>query len=320
MTAPSAFCRFGRVGRRLRGSGAVLLGLLLAAFTGRGDPTVALAQVVPYNPYADSQDPTPPVLPDGTIHWGTFFKSPAIQKAYERLWNLGACRNTNKAITIPVENNKLSIDSLPEDEFRGVVKGVTGTNAGGAVAFVHTPSDGSGPVERVALLHPAGVSHVDVNGTSPVSLLAPGMVVRFQANVDGKGRASSPIRVLHVATPAADAKPTAVTPGIDEMIVGKVVQLKRGTLSVRVDAGKIRRLTLPLADDAVVEVATTQIGIVRPGDVIEIKGRLWAGEGALGDGTVFADRVTVTKTAPHAAESAGKRPGEKADAGILGAR
>lgn len=303
------------VGDPSTGSRAILVGLMLVV-AGNGDLPVVHGQVAPYNPYADSQDPTPPVLPDGTLHWGTFFKSAAIQKAYERLWNLGACRNTNKAITIPVENNKLSIDSLPEDEFRGVVQAVTGTNAGGAVAFLQMPKDGSAGVERVALLHPAGVSRVDVAGTAGVSLLVPGMVVRFQANVDSKGKGTAPIHVLHVATPSAEAKPTAVTPGLDEMVIGKVVHMKRGILSVRVDAGKIRRLTLPLADDAVVEVATSQIALIRPGDAIEIKGRLWTGEGALGDGTVFADQLTVTKKA----SAAGGSPGEHADAADLGAR
>ena len=315
MRSPKAPRHSRLVGDPSTGSRAILVGLMLVV-AGNGDLPVVRGQVVPYNPYADSQDPTPPVLPDGTLHWGSFFKSAAIQKAYERLWNLGACRNTNKAITIPVENNKLSIDSLPEDEFRGVVQAVTGTNAGGAVAFLQTPKDGSGGVERVALLHPAGVSRVDVSGTAGVSLLAPGMVVRFQANVDAKGRGTAPIRVLHVATPSAEAKPTAVTPGLDEMVIGKVVQMKRGILSVRVDAGKIRRLTLPLAEDAVVEVATSQIGLIRPGDAIEIKGRLWTGEGALGDGTVFADQLTVTKKA----SAAGGASGEHADAADLGAR
>lgn len=307
--------RNGRFVRHVRASGMAILGLL-AAHAGSGTMPVAPAQVVPYNPYADSQDPTPPVLPDGTIHWGTFFKSAAIQKAYERLWNLGACRNTNKAITVPVENNKLSIDSLPEGDFRGVVKGVTGGNAGGAVAFLQTSDDGSGAMERVALLHPAGVSRVDVSGTAGPGLLAPGMIVRFQANVDGRGRAATPIRVIHVSTPSGESKPTAITPGIDEMIVGKVVQLRKGTLSVRVDAGKIRRLTMTLAEDAVVEVATSEIGLIRPGDVVEIKGRLWTGEGALGDGTVFADSLHVTK----AFDPAGGDPGRKADAGALGVR
>ena len=289
-------CR-GRRSRRLFREGALtVLGGALLAF-GCGSP--AQSQVVPYNPYADSQDPTPPVLADGTIHWGTFYKSAAMQKAYERLWNLGACRNTNKAITIPVENNRLKIDTLPQSTFRGVVKAVTGGNSGGMVAFVESPSDGSHPLERVALLHPAGVSRVDVTGTAPPSFLTPGMAVRFQATVDAKGRSREPLAVIHVVAPAADAKPVAVTADREELIVGKVVSIKRGTLSVRVDAGKIRRLTLPLTEDAEVRVA---------GDAIEIEGRLWTGEGALGDGSVFADRVTVLKKGPARTEAAMSAP------------
>ena len=282
-----------------RGGVITLSGVILALVTGLAAPAV-IAQVPAYNPYADSQDPMPPVLPDGTIHGGTFYKSAAIQKAYERLWNLGACRNTNKAITIPVENNKLAIDSLPESDFRGVVRAVTGTNAGGALAFVQASADADAGTERIALLHPAGVTKVEVTGDAPVSLLAPGMAVRFQATVDSKGRSSTPIRVLHVVAPATDAKPAAVTPDTEELIVGRVVQVKRGTLTVRVDAGKIRRLTLPLAADAVVNVAASQVGLASPGDSVEIKGRLWTGDGALGDGTVFADRIIVTKTIPGA--------------------
>lgn len=262
-------------------------------------PATAEAQVVPYNPYADSQDPTPAVLPDGTIHWGTFYKSAAIQKAYERLWNLGACRNTNKAITIPVENNRLKIDSLPEGEFRGIVTAVTGTNSGGAVAFVEASGDVSGAAERVALLHPAGVSRVEISGTAPANFLAPGMTVRFQTRVDARGRATEPLRLIHVVTPSRDAKPVPVTADTDELIVGRVASIKRNMLSVRIDAGKIRRLSVPLADRAVVEVQSADVGLVRPGDRVEIKGRLWEGEGALGDGSVFADRVTVLKQGPE---------------------
>ena len=278
-----------------------VLGAVLVAFCPGGQVG---AQVVPYNPYADSQDQTPPVLPDGTIHWGTFYKSAAMQKAYERLWNLGACRNTNKAITIPVENNRLKIDSLPQSTFRGVVKAVTGGNSGGMVAFVQTPADGSPALEQVALLHPAGVSRVDVSGTAHPAFLAPGMTVRFQATVDGKGRAREPIAVVHVVAPAGDAKPVAVTADREELIVGRVVSLRRGTLSVRVDAGRIRRLTLPLADDAEVRVAGGQVALASPGDAIEIEGRLWTGEGALGDGSVFADRVTIVKAVPSRTDAA----------------
>lgn len=288
------------VSPHVRGALARFAGACLVA-SGTLAPAVAAAQVVPYNPYADSQDPTPAVLPDGTIHWGTFYKSAAIQKAYERLWNLGACRNTNKAITIPVENNKLTIDTLPEGDFRGVVTAVTGSNSGGAVAF----ADASGDGERVAILHPAGVSRVEVSGRAPATFLVPGMTVRLQARVDGRGRATDPLRLIHVVTPSRDAKPVPVNADRDELIVGRVVSLKRNVLSVRVDAGKIRRLTVPLAEDTVVEVQSADVGMVRPGDRIEIRGRLWTGEGALGDGSVFADRVTVVKHVPEAAAANG---------------
>ena len=280
----------------VRGRLARFAGLCLVA-SGTLAPAPADAQIVPYNPYADSQDPTPAVLADGTIHWGTFYKSAAIQKAYERLWNLGACRNTNKAITIPVENNRLKIDTLPEGDFRGVVTAVTGSNSGGAVAFV----DAAGEGERVALLHPAGVSRVEVSGTAPAAFLVPGMTVRLQTRIDGRGRATEPLRLIHVVTPSRDAKPVAVTADRDELVVGRVVSLKRNVLSVRVDAGKIRRLTVPLAEDAVVEVQSADVGMVRPGDRVEIRGRLWTGDGALGDGSVFADRVTVVKHGPEPA-------------------
>lgn len=258
----------------------------------------ASGQVVPYNPYADSQDPTPPVLPDGTIHWGTFYKSAAMQKAYERLWNLGACRNTNKAITIPVQNNRLSIDGLPEGKHRGVVKAVAGTNAGGMLAFVEPAADGQGTVERVAILHPAGVSRVEVSGSAPAAFLKPGMMVRFQATVDARGRASAPVGVFHVIAPASEAKPMAVTAGSEGLIVGRVVSLQHRVMSVRVDAGRIRRLTVPLADDVVVEVQTSEVALASPGDSVEIEGRLWSGEGSLGDGSVFADRIRVLKQLP----------------------
>ena len=56
------------------------LGIVIVAFACGGLP--ADAQNTPYDPYADSHDPLPPVAADGTLHWGTFYKSAAIQKTY----------------------------------------------------------------------------------------------------------------------------------------------------------------------------------------------------------------------------------------------
>ena len=92
----------------------------------------ASGQVAPYNPYADAHEALPPVAADGTIHWGTFYKSAQVQQAYERLWNLGACRGSNRAITVPVAENKLVIDRLPETEFKGIVEAYIAKRFGAA--------------------------------------------------------------------------------------------------------------------------------------------------------------------------------------------
>lgn len=276
--------------------------LIAAAVVALVLPQVGQAQVAAYNPYADSQEMLPPVAPDGTLRWGTFYKSAATQKAYERLWNLGACRGTNKAITVPVEMNKLSIDSLPEEEFRGTIVGVNGTLAGGMVVFT---TGGLEHVTRVAVLHPAGVSKLAVSGTAPASILRPGMTVRLHATIDRKGRGDEPISAFEIVTLPADSKPTAVRPGQVDTIVGQVVQVRNNLLLLRVEAGTIRRLSLPLAANAVATIEAGQLELVEPGDTVELKGRLWTGAGSLDAGTIFTSKIVVTKTAVAPAAKGG---------------
>ena len=67
---------------------------------------------------------------------------------------------------------------------------------------------------------------------------------------------------------------------------------------MRVDAGKIRRLSLPLAENVTVSVDGSQLNLISPGDSIILRGRLWTGEGALASGNVFASQIAVTKAAP----------------------
>lgn len=250
----------------------------------------------PYNPYADGHDPLPPVAADGTLHWGPFYKSAAIQKSYERLWNLGACRGTNKAITVPVERNKMIIDNLPEESFTGRVRATAGSLAGGMVAFTEGTAVDPSAAVLVAQLHPAGVTHVQVGGRTSAAAIKPGMTVRLRAEVDDKGRASEPIRTIDIVTPPRDFTPDPVRSHQLDTVVGTVVQARSKMIQVRVDAGKIRRITLPLADDAVVMVVdAAQIDLIAPGDEIEVTGRRWSGEGAMGAGTVFTSRIVVNK-------------------------
>ncbi|MEI6255275.1 MAG: hypothetical protein WCQ77_01390 [Planctomycetota bacterium] len=258
--------------------------------------TPAMAQPTPYNPYAESHDTLPPVAADGTLNWGSFYKSAAIQKAYERLWNLGACRNTNKAITIPVERNKLVINNLPEASFSGRVRMTSGTLAGGMVAFTEGAAIDPAGAVLIAQLHPAGVTQVQVGGRISSAAIRPGMTVRLRSQVNDKGRATDPVRSIDIVTPPVDFKPDPVRSNQVDTIVGTILTNRNRMLLVKVDAGKIRRLVLPLAEDAeVMIVDAAQLDLIGPGDEVEITGRRWSGEGAAGAGTVFASRIVVTK-------------------------
>jgi len=255
----------------------------------------ALAE--PYNPYADGHDPLPPVAADGTLHWGTFYKSAAIQKSYERLWGLGACRGTNKVITVPVERNKMVIDNLPEESFTGRVRTTTGSLAGGMVAFTEGASVDPSTAVLIAQLHPAGVTHMQVGGRTSAAAIKPGTTVRLRAKVDDKGRSAEPIRAIEIVTPPRDYTPDPIRGHTLNTVVGTVTHVRDNSLQLRIDAGRIRRLTLTLADDAeVMIVDAAQVDLIAPGDDVEVTGRRWSGEGAMGAGTVFTSRIIVTKS------------------------
>jgi hypothetical protein len=247
----------------------------------------------PYNPYAVPEAVVAPVAPDGTIRWGTFYKSAEMQLAYERLWKMGACRGTSKAIMIPVEENKLLVDRLPEAEYAGVVQGMAGGLAGGLMAF----SDDEAKATYVAHLHPAGVTNFSIVGRSPASIVQPGMAVRLVAKVDARGRGLEPLRKFDIVTPAAGFTPDEVRPDRNERIVGVVTSVRGQTMQVRVDAGKLRRLSFTVAEDATATIDAATPALVAPGDRVELRGRLWTGAGCHAAGSVFASRVTVTKAA-----------------------
>jgi len=271
--------------------------------------STACGQADPYNPYAEAHAAPPPLAADGTIHWGTFYKSAKIQQAYERLWNLGACRGSNKAITVPVAENKLVIDRLPEAEFKGIVRGVVGQVAGGVVAFDENSATAGRGEPLIAQLHPAGVTRFKVVGQVPASVLVPGMVVRLRAEVDGKGRGVQPVSKLEIVTPPEGFVPDAVRPDQVDTIVGTVVSIRKGIMSLRVDAGTLRRITLEVDPAAIATIDAARLDLVASGDEIEVKGRLWTGDGALGAGTIFVSDVVVAKrTLPEAAAS---QPGSR---------
>ncbi len=268
------------------------------------------AQFIPYDPYADSQEAPAPLAADGTVQWGVFYKSAETQQAYLRLWNLGACRGTNRRITEPVNRNKLIVDRLPEADYEGTVVAASGTLAGGLIAFRERGAAAGGE-PLVVQLHPAGVSRLRITGRSPATVLRRGQVIRVVAEVDSQGEAQTPLTTFDLVTPPADFRPEAVDAGRRTTIVGVVRQIRGELLTLEVPAGRIRRLTFRLADDAVATIDAAQLDLVAAGDAVSLTGRLWAGEGSMAAGTIFASEVQVAKP---------PLPGEAAGAAVAAAR
>lgn len=279
-----------------------LVWIAIAAFATGALPSAACGQGAAYSPYADSRH-LAPVAPDGTLRWGTFYKTAAIQQRYEYLWSIGACRGTARNIEATVSANKVDLDALPEAEFIGTVRGAAGGLAGGVIAFVEAGKVGDDVQPLVAQLHPAGVTRLTVKGRASADILRPGMTVRFATAVDAKGHAHEPLAAFDVISPPQPVRAVAVVAQEQGTVVGTVTQVRKGTLVVRVNAGRIRSLTIPLADDAVATIDATVPELASAGDTIKLKGRLWTGEGAMGAGTVFASDVTI-----HKAEPAGVGP------------
>lgn len=269
-----------------------------------GEP--ARSEIAPYDPYADSQEAPAPLAADGTIQWGVFYKSAKIQASYQRLWNLGACRGTNRAITAPVNRNKLIIDRLPEADYEGTVVATAGSLAGGLIAFRDRAAVGKAE-PFVVQLHPAGVTRLRATGRSPATILRVGHVIRLVGEVDDKGRAAEPLETVDIVTPPADFIPDPVQPGKRGVIVGEVTRVQGDVLTLHVPAGRIRRLTLTLAGDAVAMIDAARLDLVAPGDAITLRGRLWTGEGSMAAGTIFASDVTLAKP-PLAGEAAAGVP------------
>lgn len=247
--------------------------------------------------YSAPAPPAPPINDDGTIHWGTFYKSAAIQKAYERLWNLGACRGTNKRITIPVENNKMSIDSLPEADFEGVVQASAGSIRGGLIAFFEASDSSSISQTRVVQLHPSGVSEIHVKGPSSIAILSPGMIVRLQAMLDKHGHGLDEIELVEIITPPSDLETPPVQLDQRVELIGRIISIQRQRIILQLPytTNGLRRVILNLSDNAVVRFDAAQVEYISSGDQISVTGRIWTGEGSMAHGTVFASHVHIIK-------------------------
>ena len=246
----------------------------------------AVAQGAGPSPYS-KEDFGPPVQPDGSLHWPTFFKSQKFELYYQTLWMTGSCQGTSPHITVPATNNRVDIDQMPEGEISGRVARV----GPGTLEIV-----AGGGLSATVLTHPAGVSRVSVKGDCPAAALQPGMIVRFVGSVNSRGDGEETLSELEIVTVPADYEYPSVEAGESRTITAKVAGLRKQLLMLEVEAGSLRKLRFRLADRAVAHVDGNHLALASVGDMVTAKGRLYSAiEEKKTRNFVFASDVNVEK-------------------------
>jgi hypothetical protein len=241
-----------------------------------------------FNPYAPVVEDPEPVREDGSLNWPKFFKSAALHSKFQAYFKMGSCVGTKKSINDMLANNEVNVNALPEE----TMAGRTLTAAAGTLTMVN--ADGR-PFTIVT--HPAGVSKVSVTGQMHVLELQAGMLVRALAKVNANGVCLDELDALEVVTPGPDinVEPKAVEADKLQAIIGTIVKLHGDHLTLKLPVGHIRKVIFTVDGDTQVDVRASSLALAGPGDKVEAKGHLYAGEGPNAKGTLFASEVTVIK-------------------------
>jgi hypothetical protein len=269
--------------------------------------TPALAQRVPYDPYAkQKEEDLAPIRPDGKLNWPPFFKSKATEDRFQVYFAQGSCTGSNMRIVNMLAANKVVVNDLPEESLHGLAGTATGVS-------VTMAAKGATPVTIVT--HPAGVSKVSITGKLNPAELRPGMLVKFSGRVNDHGKGMKPIESLEVFTPDAKFKWKAIISDRQQNIAATVVKAEGSMLQVQVPTGRIRKLTFQVKENPEIIVAGSTLDLISAGDEISTKGHVYvSGEGAGGVPVVFASEVIVKKAFGRdpAAEKQAEEEKEKA--------
>lgn len=247
----------------------------------------AQAQFEKYNPYAQPEILEPVITPDGKVNWPKFYKSASLKNKFDGYFQIGACAGTNPRINDLLHRNEVDINGLPKTTIEGVVIG----NQAGSVQM----RDANGRLFAL-VVHPAGVSHVNVTGTMPPNQLRIGMIVRFSGKVDGQGTGLEPLSAIDVLSAGVDVEPESVEPHQMQTVTGTISRvLPNDRMQVTVRPGKLHRLTLTLADDVTINVNAHLPELVAMGDHVMAEGHVYTPPGNNPSTTLFTDKIDVIK-------------------------
>jgi hypothetical protein len=148
---------------------------------------------------------------------------------------------------------------------------------------------------------PKAAKVVEVTGQMRPSQLSPGAIVRVVGTLKGNALAE-PVSRITLYRPLegyafgvlADDPSAVVVTGLAESVKGGRLVIAAGN----------RKISAPLAEDAIVAIETGDHSVARPGDAIQIDAR------KSDKGVLTARSVKITLTIPEPAEKPGKKEAE----------
>lgn len=207
-----------------------------------------------------------------------------------------------------------------------------GTIKGPAGAGMEVQTDGG---DRYLVQVEQQSQQIEYLGSAEHSWLHPGLIVRFTAIVDKRGKIQEPISQIDAITmrdgyvlgvvidnptnnndgaglfqdpkPEKPAKKPTVPDNVPATIIGRLTEFKNGKFQVQIPGKMIKG---ELAEGAKISIDYGNLSLVKPGDKIDFQGWSPAGMKQL----VYANRVTVTATEKLVGETKKRgKPAEKPD-------
>ena len=252
-------------------------------------------QAQAYNPYAPVME-DPPIGKDGKINWPAYYRSSAMEQKFQGYFEQGSCVGTNKRINAQLAANKVDTNALPRITVDMQVVRVTA----GSLSAVNSQG-----AKMELVVHPKGVSKIEVTGDIQVQQVVPGMIARFKGAVDDTAKGTKEISALEITSLSPDLKPIAVEADREQTILGKVIKHSHRQFVVNVGTGKLKQLTFMLPEKTPVAVDGKTLDLVGIGDTAHAEGLVYTGE--KGEQVLFTEKLVVRKLASKEVE----RPSSK---------
>jgi hypothetical protein len=221
--------------------------------------------------------------------WPPFYKPDKQDAAYAEMMANGYCKPNGWRAQSFYQSKMLDVNTLPSASLKGKI---TEVKQGLVTAF----DDKQAKAFSLIIHENPAISSVHLNGKATTDALVPGAMVRFVARVDASGQALDKLSEIELTTPGRDHL-EPVEPQKSQNVVGKILRRDGAKLVVQAPPGKIARVTVELATNAVVNAHLAEHARAAVGDEVSGKGRVFHSD-VINKTLFFVDELDIAANAP----------------------